>query len=366
VTNPTSDDDQVAAETGADTRVGFWVSHIRLGFGVFLGETVAVMLYLSLTAHGPHRPILWLTACFWVAFAVAGLVSASWVASHQWRTGFSEACTIVSSLAVGAFASLDSGLDSPLCFLLFVPVAYAAIGYTKRAAILCGLSSLAAATFAAATDSDIIKTQGGALMFFAALIGVSVLSVAASANRVRLEQHELRLLAAIVQMAEVDDLTGCAVGRICRGRTDQEAIRSIRHDLPVSLLMIDVDKFKSVNDTCGHPVGDRVLTALGAVLRSNTRSFDLVGRLGVDEFAVLAPDTDPAGAVELAERIRGDFARSVEVPATLSVGIGCLDSSSPTTRQMIKHADSALYAVKRAGGNGVATYQSPDTPAPTR
>jgi two-component system cell cycle response regulator len=104
----------------------------------------------------------------------------------------------------------------------------------------------------------------------------------------------------------------------------------------------------------GHVVGDRLLAAVGAVLRADVRSFDMVGRLGGDEFAVLLPDTEPAVAVTLAARIRRDLPGAVDVPVTISVGVSGLDRSVPTVEQMFDDADFALYEVKRTGRDAVA------------
>jgi diguanylate cyclase (GGDEF)-like protein len=214
---------------------------------------------------------------------------------------------------------------------------------------------MAATTFLALVGPVAAGSTQDDRMFFAVLLGVSALSVMASANRTRFERQEGRLLAEIIERAEVDGLTGCAIVRVFRRRSNQEIARSARNARPLSLLMVDVDRFKAVNDTCGHPVGDRVLAAIGAVLRSNSRSFDLAGRLGGDEFAVLMPDTDTSAAIALADRIQAELARSVKVPVTVSMGISGLNRSKTTIDQMLSDADEALYEVKRAGGNGVAT-----------
>jgi diguanylate cyclase (GGDEF)-like protein len=120
--------------------------------------------------------------------------------------------------------------------------------------------------------------------------------------------------------------------------------------------MIDVDEFKSINDTYGHVVGDHVLASIGAVLRHNGRAFDLVSRIGGDEFALLLPETDVPSAVRVAERIRHELPAAVEVPATLSIGVGGLDRSAPSVEHLLDAADFALYAVKRGGRDAVATH----------
>jgi diguanylate cyclase (GGDEF)-like protein len=161
-----------------------------------------------------------------------------------------------------------------------------------------------------------------------------------------------------------DGLTGCAVHRVFHQRFEEEIARSLRNGHPLSLMMIDVDSFKAVNDTYGHLVGDHVLAAIGQALRQQSRSFDLVGRLGGDEFAVLMPDTEPSAALALAERIRLEAAAGLEVPVTLSIGVSGLDLSEPTVEHMLDDADFSLYQVKGAGRDGVALRYAQATARP--
>ncbi len=332
----------------------FWLTHMRIGFGVFLAETIVVMAYLGLTPHNPHRPVLWVVVGLWLFIALLGIALAPTVASKPWRATYSVAWTVLSAFAVAGVTILDLGPNSPILVLLFLPLIYAALMFTPKAAALCGLSALASAALVATTDSQGAITQERSFMFFAVLVGASVLCVAASVNRSRIEQHERQLLDTIALLADSDELTGCVVRRVFRQRTEEEIARSLRGDGSVSLMMIDVDQFKAVNDTYGHLVGDGVLAAVGAVLRANVRSFDVVGRLGGDEFAILLPDTEPPQAVVLAERIRQSVRVAVEVPVTVSVGVSGLDPLVPTVEQLFDDADFALYEVKRAGRDAVA------------
>jgi len=348
-------------QSGQDAQRGFWLTHMRIGFGVFLAETLVVMAYLGLTPSSPHRLVLWVLVSSWLVLALAGIGLAPTVASKPWRAIYSVAWTVLSAFAVGGVTILDLGPNSPIIVLLFLPLVYAALMFTPKAAALCGLSALASAALVATTDSQRAISQERSLMFLAVLVGASVLSVAASVNRSRIEQHERQLLETIAVLAATDELTGCAVRRVFRQRVGEEIARSMRHDRSLSLMMIDVDRFKSVNDTYGHVVGDRLLAAVGAVLRADVRTFDMVGRLGGDEFAVLLPDTEPSEAVTLAERIRRNLPGAVEVPVTISVGVSGLDRSVPTVEQIFDDADFALYEVKRTGRNAVALR----SPAPS-
>ncbi len=342
------------AQSGQAAQRRFWLTHMRIGFGVFLAETVVVLAYLALTPHNPHRPVLWIVVSLWFVIALLGIALAPTVASKPWRATYSVAWTVLSAFAVAGVTILDLGPNSPILVLLFLPLIYAALMFTPKAAALCGLSALASAALVATTDSEGAITQERSFMFFAVLAGASVLCVAASVNRSRIERHERQLLDTIALLAATDELTGCAVRRVFRQRVEEEIARALRGDRRLSLMMIDVDQFKSVNDTYGHLVGDRLLAAVGAVLRANVRSFDMVGRLGGDEFAIVLPDAQPSEAVALAERIRQSVAVAIEVPVTVSVGVSGLDQYVPTVEQLFDDADFALYEVKRAGRDGVA------------
>jgi diguanylate cyclase (GGDEF)-like protein len=327
---------------------------MRIGFGIFLGETVCVLIYLALTPNGPRRTVLWIVALAWFACGAANLLLAPRLAAWHRRAQFSAFWNILAAFAVGAVASLDGGLDSPLILLLFLPAAFAALAFTPVVAGAGGLATLVSAAFVWFIDGQLTISADEALMLFAVLSGSLVLSVAASVNRVNREHHEQILVDKIAELAMTDGLTGCAVHRVFHQRFEEEIARSLRNDHPLSLMMIDVDSFKAVNDTYGHLVGDHVLAAIGAALLAQTRSFDLVGRLGGDEFAVLMPDTEAAAATALAERIRLEAAAGLEVPVTVSIGVSGLDRSEPTVEHMLDDADFSLYQVKRSGRDGVA------------
>ncbi len=340
----------------------FWLTHIRIGFAIFLAETLVVAGYLALTPEGPHRSILWAVVALWLLLALVGMSLAPIVASKPWCATYSVTWTALSAFGVAIVAILDSGMNSPLLILLFLPLIYGTLMFTPRAAGICGLAAMASLTLVALADRDVASSPGRAFLLFAALAGASVLTVAAAINRTHIEEHEAQLLEALADMAAVDELTGCAVRRVLRQRMEEEIARSVRSRSPLSLLMIDVDQFKSVNDTFGHVVGDHVLASIGAVLRHNGRPFDLVSRMGGDEFALLLPDTDVPSAVKVAERIRRDLLAAVEVPVTLSIGVGGLDRSMPTAEHLIDDADFALYQVKRAGRDAIAIHHPGPSP----
>ncbi|MFJ2336534.1 diguanylate cyclase [Pseudomonas protegens] len=135
-----------------------------------------------------------------------------------------------------------------------------------------------------------------------------------------------------------------------------------RHGNSIALLMLDIDHFKSINDRHGHQAGDAVIKRVSELIHQHVRDSDVAGRYGGEEFAILLPHTDLAGARTLAERLR----QSVEeqevihngqaIAFTISLGIACLDRPARDHRCLIEWADQALYASKRAGRNRVSTY----------
>jgi diguanylate cyclase (GGDEF)-like protein len=337
----------------------FWLAHVRIGFGIFLAESLAALAYVGFTPHGPHRHILWLVVMAWAAISSVNLLLAPRLAPKHWCARYSAAWTVLSIFAVGGVAYLDGGVESPFIFLLFLPISFAAFAFTPRIVCVCGLATLASATVVATTDSDVRLSLQSALLLLAVLVGASALSVAASVNRCRRERHEELLADQLAALAATDGLTGCAVHRAFHQRCEEEVARSVRHGHPLSLMMIDVDYFKSVNDTYGHVFGDQVLAGIGAALRANARSSDLVGRVGGDEFAILMPDTEVSSAITLAERVRRQSSVISGVPVTLSIGVSGLDPLCGTTKQMLSDADSALYEVKQAGRNNVMIHRVP-------
>jgi diguanylate cyclase (GGDEF)-like protein len=235
--------------------------------------------------------------------------------------------------------------------------------FTARSAAVCGVSALVTLSLVASVDPGLGAAEGRTFMLVGAVAGAAVLSVTAAVNRNHIERHETLLLETLADLASTDELTGCTVRRVLRQRTEVEIERSQRGGNPLSLLMIDVDQFKAVNDNYGHVVGDRVLAAIGTILQANVRTFDVASRLGGDEFALLLVDTDIKGAVVVAERIFRDLAGKCEVPITLSIGVSSLDRSVPTAEHLFDEADMAHYQVKRSGRDAIAV-RAPGAPSP--
>ena len=156
-----------------------------------------------------------------------------------------------------------------------------------------------------------------------------------------------------------DEVTGLYNRRFFSVRIEEELSRYRRFNHPVSLVLMDLDGFKAVNDEMGHVVGDETLRDIGQILMKHSRGINVVSRYGGDEFAVLLVETSKAGARLYADRIRQIIATypfSHGRPVTASFGIASLpDDEATTSEDLIRAADDALYAAKRAGKNQVAT-----------
>ena len=162
------------------------------------------------------------------------------------------------------------------------------------------------------------------------------------------------------RVAMVDGLTELPNRRSLDDAFSRQLTRSLREQQPVSLLMVDVDHFKRLNDTHGHLVGDDVLKRLARILRRQVRPQDLVARYGGEEFAVLLPSTDVDAALLIADRLRAAIGNpdTEEVsrqlpPATVSVGVAAARSAISLS-ELMSQADAALYRAKQSGRNRVS------------
>lgn len=167
--------------------------------------------------------------------------------------------------------------------------------------------------------------------------------------------------ARLYEMATVDGLTKLYIRRHFEQRLAEEHRRFLRHGTPYALLLLDLDRFKQVNDTHGHATGDAVLRAVAKVMRAKVREdLDVPGRYGGEELLVLMPETDQGGAAIMAERLRSAVeALVLEDPqgqplrVSASFGVACCPSDGQDPAQLMAAADQALYASKHGGRNRV-------------
>jgi diguanylate cyclase (GGDEF)-like protein len=183
-----------------------------------------------------------------------------------------------------------------------------------------------------------------------------------------------RLFEETRQLSITDPLTGLANHRQFYDQLGREFRRSQRYRRPLTLLMLDLDRFKQFNDTYGHLAGDQALRQTAEVLRQNARSVDILARYGGEEFAIILPETEASRALIQAERIRaavaghrldgleGEAAKGV----TVSVGLAALTPAMKRIEDLVQAADDALYRAKSGGRNRIVVAGSDDATPPGR
>jgi diguanylate cyclase (GGDEF)-like protein len=171
--------------------------------------------------------------------------------------------------------------------------------------------------------------------------------------------------AELLHLASTDMLTGAANRRNFMERCEAEVSRARRYNRPTSILMLDADRFKSINDTYGHAAGDEVLKAIAAGFRQNLRDPDIWGRLGGEEFAILLVETPLSEATVVAERLRLQLAATTvtyngqPIHFTVSIGVAALAMEDDGLERALSRADALMYQAKNAGRNRVVAENAP-------
>jgi len=180
-------------------------------------------------------------------------------------------------------------------------------------------------------------------------------------RRKRYNEHLRQSLTQTIEMAVTDGLTGLHNRRYLDSHLKTLFERAMNRRRPLSLMITDIDRFKAINDTYGHDAGDEILREFAARLRKNVRGIDLACRYGGEEFVVVMPDTEPALANIVAERVREQIAqqpfrvagRDEPINVTISIGLAGIRHAEDTVAGLVKRADKALYEAKNAGRNRV-------------
>lgn len=194
------------------------------------------------------------------------------------------------------------------------------------------------------------------LLFFAVACLVLCAGQLQCLRRMRRDTREK-----IEQMTFADELTGLHNYRYLEQRLGEELQRASRHGYPVSVIYLDCDGFKLVNDTYGHEAGNTVLRRVSQALRASMRAEDFIGRLGGDEFLAVLPHTDSSGALIAAERLRTRL-RALDLTAPggehmdfvgFSMGVASYPAHATRREELVRAADEAMYRAKKAGGDRV-------------
>jgi diguanylate cyclase (GGDEF)-like protein len=266
----------------------------------------------------------------------------------------------LSVAGVAAVGVLDeiTGYELSLSLLYLLPVALAAWyvgrGAGVAVAALAGLVWLAAGWSAGRRFSTGELAAWNTLVRFGFFVVTGLLLSA-----LRASQDELR------RLARTDALTGLWGRQGFEDRLAHDLALSLRHSTPLTIVYIDVDDFKLINDEFGHAAGDDVLRRIAQVLRVSLRQADSAARLGGDEFALVLPETDPDGARQLIGKLAGELEAAMNGGAqgvSCSIGVVTLRQPGISTLAVVAAADAVMYRVKRSGKARVV-YSVEDSPA---
>jgi diguanylate cyclase (GGDEF)-like protein len=343
---------------------GFWARHVRISTVLYALCCATILGYAAVTSGAPYRALLALVVTASMGAAMLFDRARWYVARSPYRMRLLYGWSGLTMALVTVVSWLDGGANSPLCLLLFIAMNYVALAYPPRAVIALALAAMAAYLLLASLGRD--TDTWPRLLMSTIMIGLSgYLGALAARNHWSQAEAQAKLSSTLARLATLDHLTGCLNRRAFDTRLAAEVHRAHQRGGGLSLLIIDVDNFKDVNDGRGHLVGDQVLSGVSAALRDACRSGDVVGRIGGDEFALILPDTSGETAAALGERLRLAV-RDLDVPirVTLSIGVAELDSVVDTSLRLLQAADLALYDAKSAGRDGVAVHRHPRAPVP--
>ncbi len=324
------------------------VAMARVLFWLFVaGPTVGlVAMALSPPEGVDERGIVALAAC---AYGVAALVLVVFDRLPTWA--FAALVAVGTGLVSGAvyFAGNDASAYS--LFYLWIGL-YSA--YFFGVWLLAAQIAVIAAAYGVVLT--VVDPPGAPLDQFALTLGTLVVAGTLVAL---LQQRVIGLVGTLSDAAHTDALTALPNRRGFERALEIELERSRRGDQPFSVLVADVDHFKSVNDRLGHPGGDEALRLVASTLAEGKRLIDTVARLGGEEFALIVPGTDSRGGYILAERLRTSLRAafvSEPVPVTLSVGVAHYPDHGGSVELLLRSADAALYAAKALGRDRCVVY----------
>jgi diguanylate cyclase (GGDEF)-like protein len=249
-------------------------------------------------------------------------------------------------------------LSSPLLNLYLLPVITAALTLGKLATLI-EVALIAACYLLLGSGAELasLRFTGAFAAQLAPVLLVAYITTMFSAD-IRYGLTRAKLL------AETDELTGLLNIRGFAIAANRLFAQALRHDRASSVLMIDSDNLKSVNDSYGHEAGNRLLRHLAVAIQADLRFTDVAARYGGDEFIVLLPETPAKGAMEVAERIRTRIAGTPleldhrRLVSSVSIGIACYPEDGRTLDGLAAHADRALYAAKQDGRNKSVKFRA--------
>ncbi|HBM50200.1 GGDEF domain-containing protein [Marinobacter sp. UBA3607] len=316
--------------------------------------------------HHSHAIVLWL-------FNVPVLANMLWYARTGNRlTQKVGLLTTVALLFAYLIASGGEGNTGPLWFYVFPPLLFFLTSLKAGTAILlfCYLLAIIVFQFPDLPGVTGEYSTDFKIRFFATLTFESIFCFVLEAGRLQTRNKLVKLAQSHEQAARTDELTGLANRRYMHSRLTAEFSRYQRSGHHFSVVLIDLDLFKRINDNYGHDAGDTALQHFARLVRQVIRQTDVAARWGGEEFLILLPDTTLLQALSLAERLRTEVAsakfqhQGQELPVTISAGV-CSISKAGSVNELLKQADLNLYSAKGDGRNRIAPrVRSQDSQVP--
>ena len=330
--------------------------------GLALGGVAIAGVLIANGAPAATWAALFFSAILWPHIAL-------WVGSRSRNPFRTELRSLMVDSALGGawIALMEFNLLPSVVILIMLSMDKMAVGgagFLARCSLLLALACAAVSAamgFEARPSTSMVQIIGSLplLTLYPLVVGLTTYRLA---RRLR-EQNQL-----LSEQSRTDGLSGLLNRRHWEDAVSAEFQRWRRYGRHTSILMLDIDHFRSINDRHGHPVGDEVIRNVAAILRASLREEDVPGRYGGEEFGVLLPDTAAAGAEVIAERIRRRIEAAVVAKSglrtTVSIGIAELGQDDAEYTVGISHAARALYAAKERGRNRSVRFQPAFTPRP--
>jgi diguanylate cyclase (GGDEF)-like protein/putative nucleotidyltransferase with HDIG domain len=306
----------------ATVRVGVLVTWVICAAGVG---------YALWTWGRPERgTLLALLVTGAAASTLIALLPTDRIIRSRWREPFFLTWSVLDLGLIAALVVVDGGPTTPLALVFFVPMVFAAMSYPLPSVVALGaltvIGYVTLATFHGEASHPYV-------FYFAVSLSCTAVMSAWQARN----QDEQR--AELARLSRADPLTGALNRRGFTERAEAELAHATRHGRPLSLLVLDLDRFKEVNDSQGHAAGDEVLCWVTVTLRSLLRPLDSVGRLGGDEFAVLLPSAAESEARDIADRLNAGLAAR----APVSIGLASFPLDGADLDELLRRGDRRLY-----------------------
>jgi diguanylate cyclase (GGDEF)-like protein len=311
---------------------------VAIGIGVTYATVAALAIWVATTWHQPHRVLIAVMLVLAALSATAiALAPTERIVRSRWREAFFFAWSGGDIVLVTVLAAADGGARSPTTLMYFLTLVFAATSYPLWLTGVVAGSSVTAYLGLVLLEPGHDALGAQSIWLFAAILGLVALMCIWQAR------VNARQLGRLGRLSRSDPLTGCLnrLGFVERFRAELQ--RAAADGAPVGLVLLDLEGFKAVNDTYGHPAGDELLVWTSRALHRLLRPADGVARLGGDEFALILPGATPKAAAEVADRVRATLAeRILATPGSASAPA---DGSDIET--LVRVADGRLYARRR-------------------